>query len=102
MLPRLEADHRIPQEIIGGRTSQSEIQLAVSKKLIADTSNQKNTPVSVISVDSSNYYDRVPYSFACLTAQHFGLQLQHLFLIFKTTQSMNMFLKTAHVTSSST
>ena len=64
--------------------------------------NEKKTPTLVISTDASNFYDRVAYPFACLIAQHFGLHLQHLLLLLKTTQSMNVFLQTAYGTSPST
>ena len=64
-------------------------------------SNEKNTATLAISADASNYYDRVSHPFTSLTAQHFGLKLQYLFLLQKKTQSMNMFLQTAYGTSSS-
>ena len=69
------------------------------KDLIAEVSNQKKTTKLVISADASNFYDRVTHPVASLTAQHFGLQLKYLLLLLKTTQSMNMFLQTAHGTS---
>lgn len=70
------------------------------QKLIAEVSNQKKTETLVISADASNCYDIVAHPFVSLTAQHFGLQLQYLLLLLKTTKSMNMFLQTEHGTSS--
>ena len=92
MLPRLEAHHLIIQEIIGGRTSQSAMQLTTSKKLIADMYNQKKTPTLVINADTSNCCNRVSHHFAYLVAQRFGLNLQHILLLFKAMHYMDMFL----------
>ena len=79
VLPQLEAHQLTPKEIIGGRNSQLTIQLVTHKNLIGDMSNQNKTATLVISADASNFYDRVTHPFASLTAQYFGLQLQHLF-----------------------
>ena len=76
------------------------MQLEGSKFLIEDVSNQKKTPTLAIIACASNYYYRVEHFFACLIAQCFGLNFQCILLLFKAMQSMNMFLQTAHDTSS--
>ena len=57
LLPRLEATASIPQEIIGGRRSQSATHLALDKKLIADISNIRKVPTVTICADTTNCYD---------------------------------------------
>ena len=64
VLLQLKVDCLMPQDIIGGRTIQSAIELVTRKKLIADKHNQKKTPTLVISVDASNFYDRVARLFS--------------------------------------
>ena len=73
ILPALEKDNLIPLEILGSRRSQSIIYIALNKKLIADIANQVKSPLIVISVDATNYYDRVAHPFASLTIQYFGV-----------------------------
>ena len=75
VLHQLESDKIILQDIIGDRTSQSEIQLVVRKKLITGTANQKKTLILVSSTDATNCCDRVVHTFAYLTPHHFGLNL---------------------------
>ena len=44
MIPKLEENNLIPQEIVGGRRNQSAIQVAINKKLITDIANQTKRP----------------------------------------------------------
>ena len=51
-------------------------------------------PSIVISVDATNCYDRVAYPFASLTAQYFGITLNHIIVLLQAIQSMNIHLQT--------
>jgi len=99
ILPALEKEGLIPQEIMGGRRSQSTTHVALNKKLIADIANQVKAPSIVISADATNCYDRVAHPFASLTAQHFGVQTCYIVLLLKAIQRMNMHLQTSFGTS---
>ena len=43
--------------------------LALNKKIIVDIVNMRKRPIVTIYTDTTNYYDRVVYSFAILYAQ---------------------------------
>ena len=45
-------------------------------------------------VDATNYYYRVSHPHASLCAQHFGISLRYLAVIFRTIQNMKMHLRT--------
>ena len=53
-MPSLEASSSIPQEIIGGRRSQTSTHLDLSKKLIADISNTIQIPTVTTCADATN------------------------------------------------
>ena len=86
----------IPREIVGGCHSQLVIHIIINKKLIADISNQSKTPHTIVSADASNYFDHIAHPITSMACHRFGLPLSYLIILFKTIQSMNMFLTTAH------
>ena len=47
----------------------------------------------MISIDTTNYYDRVAYLFTSLTAQYFGVALNYILVLLQAIQSMNMYLQ---------
>ena len=53
-------------------------------------------PAVTICADATNCYDRVAHSFASLCAQCFRLEISHLAVLFRTIQSMKMFLRTSY------
>lgn len=96
LVPKLEKVDAIPVEIIGGRRAQVVTHLALSKKLIADIVNVRKVPMITACADATNCYDRVAHPFASLCAQCFELEILHLVVLFRATQSMKMFLRTSY------
>ena len=80
LMPYLEVTSSMPQEIIGDRRSQAATHLALSKKLIADTSNIRKLPMVSICADATNCYDRVAHPYGSLYSQYFGLDIHSEFL----------------------
>ena len=52
------------------------------------------TPNVVISVDAKNSYDLIENLVTSMKNQHFGVRLKYLLVLFATTQSINIFLRT--------
>ena len=96
LIPKLEEADAIPVKIIGGRRAQAATHLSLSKKLIADIANVRKVPTITVCADATNCYDRVAHPFASLCAQCFGLEISHLVVLFRATQSMKMFLRTSY------
>ena len=82
ILPSLERDMLILDEIISNRHRQSALQVTINKKVILDISNQKKVPSITISADATNCYDRVVYSFTSFTVQHFSIHFSYLLILF--------------------
>ena len=73
LLPSLEYRNEIPYEIIGGRRGQSAYYIALNKTLISKNGNIKKKPTIIISVDATNYFNKMAHPFASLTSHHFSL-----------------------------
>ena len=84
IIPIIEKKSEIPREIIGRRKSQSAIQIAINKKLLADIANQSRLPYAIVSVDISNYFDRVAHLISALSYSHFGLPEHYIEAFFTT------------------
>ena len=78
LIPQMEDRNKIPREIVGSHRSQSAIHITVNKKLIADISNQSETPYAIVSSDASNYFDRVAHQILALSCIHFGLKENYI------------------------
>ena len=72
-LPSIKASNTIPFEVIRGRRDFSSIHVALNKKLVYNIGNQHKKSIVVVSVDASNYYNRIAYSILSMVYQHFGL-----------------------------
>ena len=57
ILPSLERNRLILDEIIGGRYKQSTLQVMINKKVILNIFNQKKASLVVISTNTTNCYD---------------------------------------------
>ena len=101
LMPSLEVSSSVPQEITGCRRLQADTHLALGKKLIADVSNTRKLPTTTTCVDATNGYDRVTHPYASLYSQCFGIDILYLLVLFKTIQSMKMYLRTAFGVSTS-
>jgi len=73
LLLSLEEQWKILIEIIRGRRGQSAYYITLSKKLILDIGNQLKKLIITISVDTTNYFNRMAYPFVALTCRHFSL-----------------------------
>ena len=83
LISELEAADVIPTEAIGGRRIQAATHLALNKKLFSDIANVRKLPMITICADATNCYDRVAHPFASMRAQHFGLELSCLIVLFQ-------------------
>ena len=101
LTPSLEASSSMPQEIIGGRRSQSATHIALRKKSIADISNTRKLPTVTICADAANCYDRVSHPYASFCPQYFGIEICYILVLLKEIQSMKIHLRTAFDVSSS-
>ena len=90
----------IPKEIIGGRKGQSAIYVEVDKKLVTDIANQAKTPYTIISIDTSNYFNRVAHPMVALAYTHFRLENDYIETFFTTIQNMWIYLLTVYRISS--
>ena len=61
----------MPSEIVGGRRGQSAIELALSKTLLADISNQSKKTVAIVSFYASNFLTVQRTIFDGFTSQYF-------------------------------
>ena len=57
--------------------------IAINKKLMVDISNQSKTPHTIISVDTSNYFDWVAYLISAMTCLYFSLPLDYIYAFFQ-------------------
>ena len=80
----LEEMEAMPMEAIGRRRLQAATHLALNRKLIADTSNERKLLTVTICTHATNCYNRVAYPFASLCAQYFRLEILHLAVLFRT------------------
>ena len=83
MIPILEVQDKIPQEITDGKQTQVAKCLALNKKLIVDTANARKRLIVTICTDIMNYYDRVVYPFSSLYMKYFRLEVTCLLVLFK-------------------
>ena len=99
-IPRIETAKTIPYDVIGRRRGQSSFHIALNKKLVCDIGNQQKKPTVMVSADATNYYDRIAHSILSMAYQHFDLQLEYLLTLFRTMQTIKMFLHTSFSISS--
>ena len=63
----IEKKQQISYEIIGGRRGYSALHIALNKKLVSDIANQYKAPIVVISLDTTNYYNKIAHPITSLT-----------------------------------
>ena len=80
----IEASKTIPYKVIRGRRGQSLAHVALNKKIVCDIENQLKKLTVVMSIDTTNCYDRIAHSISSMSCQHFGLQLEYLLTLFRT------------------
>ena len=78
-----------------GRRRMPVIYVALNKKLLVDIANQNKLLNTIMSVDASNYFDRVIYLIAGMICQYFRLLLDYIIAFFTTIQGMKMYLLTS-------
>ena len=63
---QIELMKNILYKVIGGKSNQAAIHLALNKKMKLDISNQIKTLIMLILADASNYYNRISYLLASI------------------------------------
>ena len=83
----------VSYKVIGGRRGQPSIHIALNKKLAHDRENQQKRPIVVASADATKCCNMIVNHMLSLSCQHFELQLECLFTLFGTVQTIKMFLQ---------
>ena len=70
--------------------------VSLGKKLVCNIGNQTRRTTVAMPADAKNYYDRIAHAVANVANQHFGVKLECILVLFATTQSIKMFLRTSY------
>ena len=81
-MPSLESLKAIPRKLVRGHRSQSSIHAVPRKKLSIDITNQIKKTTTIISTDATNYYDHIVHPISSMSCQYFGLELDHIIILF--------------------
>ena len=96
MIRQAEQYDQIPDELFGSRRGRTAIEVAMSRRLIADLSRQRRWPTAIASVDAHTCYDRIVHSIASLCCQRWDTPPLLPTAMFHTIQHMQFHLRTGH------